>query len=194
MTVPSRCMPSYRESLSWRSKLYGFLFIGTVVSSLLYLLWTEPDFRLFVLAFIAVVLFTFFFYPDETEHLKRLQRERRGEDIGTFARALDYRKIDSWIIRAVYEEINDELPLETPLPLRPMDRLKEDLKLDEEELEFALDRIFVRVGLGEDKIEENPYYGKIETVEDLVHFCNHQPCLPSRRTASCKEKRKRLYS
>lgn len=181
MNVPSRCMPSYQETISWGSKLFGWLVLAGIVGMLGYLWWGEPAFRIFLLACIAVILASFFDTRD-LEVLRRLQAERENEDIGSFARALNYRQIDPWIIRAVYEEINDELPLDSPLPLRPSDHLEKDLKLDAEDLEFVLERIFARVGLSDENIDKNLYYGKIETVQDLVNFCNGQPRKIQRKT------------
>ena len=175
MTVPSRCMPSYQETIGWGSKIFGLLVLSGIVWALGYLAWTEPDFRIFLFASAAVVLVSFW-DRSQIESLERVRAERKDEDIGSFARALDYRRVDPWIIRAVYEEINEELPLKEPLPLRPSDHLERDLKLDGEDLEFVLERIFSRVGLSDENIEKNPFYGKIETVRDLVEFCNGQPC------------------
>jgi hypothetical protein len=110
-------------------------------------------------------------------HLIGLAQVRQGEDICTFARAFDTRSVDPWVIRAVYEQLQDWLQGEYPsFPLLATDRLVEDLKLDLEDLELDLVReISERTGRSLESTRANPYYEKVQTVADLVSFFCAQP-------------------
>lgn len=169
-------MPTYDETLTWRSKSVGY---GIVIFLLLWLgygIWQDPQTAFIFLGIIALIfVLGYVTAENSTKYFEALYRKRAGEDIGTFARSLDYKNTDTWIIRAVYEEINSELPYDKTIPLRPTDNLKEDLKLDDEDLEFVLERIFARAGISDEAIEQNPYYTKMDTVADLVAFCDYQP-------------------
>lgn len=110
-------------------------------------------------------------------HLQTIAASREGESICTFARASDYRSMDTWIVRAVYEEIQECLAPEcSRFPLRWTDRLKEDLRIDPDVLdeELVID-IAERVGRDLRSTETNPLVGKVETVRDLVLFFQAQP-------------------
>ncbi len=173
--VPSRRMPTYEETLTWRSKSIGYGILALLLLWLGYGIWQDPE-MVFVLVGIIAVIFAIGYFSSEntTEYFEALYRTREDEDIGTFARSLDYRNTDTWIIRAVYEELNSELPCDKTIPLHPSDNLKEDLKLDDEDLEFVLERIFARADISDEAIEKNPFYTKMETVADLVAFCDYQ--------------------
>ena len=85
--------------------------------------------------------------------------------------------MDTWVVRAVYEEIQDHLgPLCAKFPLRWTDRLKEDFPIDADALdeELAID-IEQRAGRDLESTQSNPLLGKIETVRDLVLFFQGQP-------------------
>jgi hypothetical protein len=170
MRTPSRLMPPYEavEPLSSRVIGYGFLLFITLYLG--YLLYTFPWITLSFFAFIALASL---FHDNDATHLRMLQSQRSGENIGTFAFSLPYRKIDTWIIRAVYEEINHELFVE--LPIRASDSLNQDLRLDDESLYWIMERVMRRVGISEEGMENNPYYNKITTVENLILFLNAQP-------------------
>ena len=175
MRTPSRYMPTYNETLTWKSRSIGYIFIALFFLWLAYTIWDDPMAGLFLLGIIFVIFLFGYFSPYSIESIDTLYEERKNEDIGTFTRLLDYRNIDTWIIRAVYEEVNSELEYNKPLPIRPSDHLKKDLKLDEDALDFIVIHVFERVGISYENIEKNPYYDKIETVGDIVHFCNYQP-------------------
>ena len=111
--------------------------------------------------------------------LRALAASRPGESICSFARAFDYRNTDTWIIRAVYEELQEHLNSEcADFPIRPDDRLLEDLRIDPEDLDDLLARqIAERTGRSLANPEANPYYGKVKTVRDLVTFFAGQQVL-----------------
>jgi hypothetical protein len=108
--------------------------------------------------------------------LKHLAKLRAGESICEFARSFERNNVDTWVIRAVYEQLQDYLGKNPVVPIRAADRLKEDLPIDAEDLEMDLaEEIAQRTGRSLKDTTANPYYGKIRTVEDLVLFFNSQP-------------------
>ncbi len=61
-------------------------------------------------------------------------------------------------------------------PVRASDRLMEDLRLDDDDLDFDLAmQIEQRTGRSLDQTKTNPLLGKVKTVRDLVLFFNAQP-------------------
>jgi len=178
MRVPSRYMPSYEETLTWKSQWIGYFFITLFVSGLGYSIWDEPWLGFFLLLAIFAVYILSLISPNIIEELniEKLETERKDEDIGTFARSLDYRNIDTWVIRAVYEEIPSEFGFkERDILIRASDNLENDLQLDDEDLFYISNRVVARVGLSDKDWEKNPYYDKVETVEDMILFFNAQP-------------------
>ncbi len=109
--------------------------------------------------------------------LSRLATQRPLESICTFARSFEYWRMDTWVIRAVYEEIQDQLqPLHCGFPLRATDRLSEDLGLDPDDIELDIaTRVSQRSGRSFDFAKQNPYYGRVVTAGDMVRFFCHQP-------------------
>jgi len=105
---------------------------------------------------------------------KRIAQARCNYSICDFARSFDYRNIDTWIIRATFEELSYSYPV------RPDDRFAADLGVVGEDMDDSFEAIAKRIGRsadGED-IEANPLFNKkVETVRDLVMFLQHQPKL-----------------
>jgi hypothetical protein len=113
----------------------------------------------------------------EAEPLRRIAAAREGQSICDFARDFDTRAVDTWIVRAVYERIQDQLQYAHPaFPVRASDNLKDDLFLDEDDLDLdlALD-VEQRTGRSLDGSRSNPYFGRVKTVRDLVMFFEAQP-------------------
>lgn len=163
-----------------KTPLWGWFFLAAFFGSLGYL-YIHALLQLPLLVVAALVLFLILIASVSLSldaalrrRLQSLAAARAGESIGTFARFLDYRSIDTWIIRAVYEGLQEYLP--DGFPLRPEDRWREDLEIDEEDFEMDLvPEIAQRAGRSLEGAESNPYYGKVQTVGDLVHFLNLQP-------------------
>jgi len=173
--VPSRYMPSYEETLTWKSQWIGYFIITIFVGSLGYAIWDDPSIGLFFLSMIFLVSIVSLFGNDIEKQLEEKAKERKNEDIGTFASSLDYRNIDTWIIRAVYEEIQSEIMWENQnFPIRATDNLKKDLLLEDDAFDSIINCVIARVGISDKDWEKNPYYGKLETVEDMILFFNAQ--------------------
>ncbi len=103
-----------------------------------------------------------------------LAEERRELSICDFARSFDCREIDTWVIRAVYEELQGYMNFcDGQIRIKADDNLFEFLEIDEEDLDMdILEKIAQRTGRSINNTEANPYYGKISTVRDLVGFIN----------------------
>jgi hypothetical protein len=163
MRTPSRKMPKAPE-VSW---LGAMLVLGFVVLMLVALATTWWPLAILVSAVIACMSLI------DSRRNRKITEERRGESICQFARGFDCRTIDTWIIRAVYEEFAGAFPL------RASDRFKEDLRTDSDDLDFGVIHIARRTGRSLDEYERNPMFGKIDTLRDLVMFFHHQPLLSS---------------
>lgn len=169
-------MPVYKpEPASLLMQVVGYLIVFLFLVGLVVCFWDAPVIMIVAIAFVAVgsMITTW----STKKVLRKMAVSRKGEDIGTFARSFDCRTVDTWIIRAVYEELQPYLQCkEGVCPLRKTDRIFADLRVDDEE--FSMDMIFViaqRTNRSMENYEENPYFQKIDTVEDLVMFFNCQP-------------------
>jgi hypothetical protein len=112
-------------------------------------------------------------------HMRRLASEREGEDIGTFARAFDRHSepFDPWVVRATWDALDVYVAFDgRHLPLRPGDRLVEDLCIDPDDICFELiSEVAERSGHSMENVKSNPYCGRINTVGDFVRFITLQP-------------------
>lgn len=112
----------------------------------------------------------------ERRHLARLAAQRQGESICQFARAFAWRRVDTWVIRAVYASLHGHLGGQ--VPIRADDRLKQDLWLDDEDLDLDLLAEMARLsGRSLERTADNPWFDRVTTVRDLVAFLEHQPRL-----------------
>jgi hypothetical protein len=160
-------MPALKER---RSSPTGWALLALLGGAYVYGLWAKPllvgGFPLVVAAVVTIDHFRM------KRHLQALAAERPGESLCTFARGFEVRATDTWVIRAVYEQLQDHLKGEyASFPIRATDRLEEDLQLDPDDL--ALDiaaEIAERTGRSFANTNDNPYYGKVTTVADVVAF------------------------
>jgi hypothetical protein len=104
---------------------------------------------------------------------RRLAAERQGETICHFARSLDYRRLDTKIIRAVYEGLQDRFCLR--LPIRASDDLGQTFRIDPEDLEDFIIETADRCGRCMDGYERNPYHAEVSMVSGLINFLCAQP-------------------
>jgi hypothetical protein len=112
----------------------------------------------------------------EERKLRALAFQREGQTICEFARDFEAREVDTWIIRAVYEQLQGQLKHVHPsFPIRADDRLKEDLLLDDDDLDMDLaQEVELRTGISIANPDNNPYFGKVRSVRDFVLFFEHQ--------------------
>lgn len=111
------------------------------------------------------------------KYFRSLLKDRDKDSICSFSRSFDLKKIDTWVVRAVYEELQSYISYgENKFPVRPKDDIFEDLKIDREDFGCGIIvDISRRTGRSLKDIESNPYYNKLNTVENLVYFFNEQP-------------------
>jgi hypothetical protein len=172
MRKPSRKMPPTPTTpMTWA----GALILLSLGAGLVALVYCFP----IILALIgAIILGTVALNLSESRRLARLAADRQGESICSFARSFDCRAVDTWVIRAVFEELQPYCRFGgNTLPLRPTDNLGGDLLIDSEDLDVLAEDIAYRAGRSLEDCVKNPLYGNVETVSDLVMFFVNQPAL-----------------
>ncbi|MDZ4657386.1 MAG: hypothetical protein SH868_07375 [Bythopirellula sp.] len=158
-------MPVYvPERLGWRAGILLSAYLVFASGLLMWAVWEQP----WIIAALVVIVAVVAVYEKYRRY--RYARQRVGESLCTFARSFDYRLIDTWIIRAVYEQVQ---PL-VEFPIRKTDRIHAELDLDGE-LDEIGEEIAFRTGRDFTNTKQNPWYAKIETLEDLVAFFMCQP-------------------
>ncbi len=173
MRLPSRKMPSVHESSPAVGQVVvAFLSIISFVT-----IYSHPVIALFTVPpAIAVLLWR---DSSERRDRERLLAGRTSGDIGAFARSFPRREIDTWVIRAVWDEmqaaLTDHPDKQCFFPLLADDRVVEDLRIDSEELEWMVIDVAKRCGRSLKNCEENPYYAQVKSVGDVVRFLNSQP-------------------
>ncbi len=150
-----------------------------MLGAYVYELWQHPVIVGILSAIVAVV--TMRNRRQTKRHLAELARERTGESICEFSRAFDVRNTDTWVIRAVYEQIQQQLRWVQPdFPVHSTDRLVEDLRLDPDDIDLdVLSDVASRTGRSTRYTRSNPMYGRVKTVEDLVAFFCAQEQTPT---------------
>ena len=165
-------MPKYKESKNSVFTLaLGFILIFLLIISAIYSVSSTP-----YLFLIIPVLAVYIYYENKRAKTKfsLLAEERKEVSICEFARSFNTKKVNTWVIRAVYEQIQAYVP--TTIPIKENDTLFELLEIDEEDLEFNLfAEISQRTGRSLEGLENNKYFKKLKTVGDLVYMFNEQP-------------------
>ena len=159
--MPPRAIPKQPGVWAW-------LFLAAFAASLAWLIYSNVGARwaagaLAVYGTVATLL--------GRRHFARLKAERNEGSIGAFAHALPARDHDTWVVRAVFEELSAL----GRVPVRPDDDLKKDLKIDPEDLDDAIVEIARRAGRSMDDAKKNPMADRVVTVADLILFFEHQP-------------------
>jgi hypothetical protein len=175
MRIASRHMPRFERR---PAPVGAWLLVTGLAAAVAHLVVKRP------VAFLAVsgalvVLFLLAHRQarQEQRQLHALASAREGQTICEFARDFDVRAVDTWVVRAVYEQLQGHLRHVHPsFPVRANDRLKEDLLLDDEDLDMDIvQEIEHRTGRSLACGAANPYFGRVRTVRDLVLFFQHQP-------------------
>jgi hypothetical protein len=168
-------------------KVWAYPVLASVLIGIGYYICIHPYWLFVVLALgILVCVET----VRERWSMRRLASSRSGESICTFVDSFDCHHTDTWVLRALYEELSRLLAINGhPFPVRADDRCCEkDLKIDPEDLaELAADAA-IRAGRSMDDTEQNPFYGKVHTVRDLVSFLEHQPRLANAEGADLSDR------
>ncbi len=128
----------------------------------------------FVLAFF-LVLATISLIIDYIR-FSRLAKERAEFSICQFARSFDYRRVDTKIIRAAYEGLQAWAGGGIKhFPVMATDDIGKLYGMVDEDLDDFAKELAEKTGRDWDSLEQNPLYGKVITVRDLVLFVNFQP-------------------
>jgi len=161
MRVFSRNMPPPNKAMGWSSSVLLLLAILALPG----LAWLP----------LAIVFPCIFFLMSGLQWSRAaiIAKNREGESICTFARSFDRTATDPWIVRAVYEEFSGYCQY----PIRRTDRFSKGLCIDDEELDDCIESVAHRAQRCLKNTENNPMYGKIEKVGDLVEFLQDQPRL-----------------
>jgi hypothetical protein len=160
--------------------LVGWAVFSVLAAGVGYIAVAEPKPMLVALGSLGVLFWRARVHGNHQERrLLALASARDGQTICEFARDFDARAVDTWVIRAVYEQLQGQLEYIHPaFPVRAEDRLKEDLFLDDDDLDMDVaQEVEQRTGRALDSITNNPYLGKVRTVRDLVLFFQAQPRL-----------------
>ena len=180
MNTPSRCMPKHQPLKANPIKRLTLLVLifGPLFLALIYLAYLGTLPLVFGICAMAAI------WVDSKRSVQRIKIDlqtlaasRHGESLCEFARSFDCRVIDTWIIRAVYEELQEELHCYAPdFAIRASDSLEKDLHIEPEDLDLSLaPAISTRTGRTLERIGNNPYWGKVKSVSDLVMFFDKQP-------------------
>lgn len=172
MHTPSRQMPNPKHRPPAITLIHR-LFAVALLGGALLALWIKP---ILLVGVAVLVLARSIQQFVDSRHLKRMAESRHGESICQFARSFPRREVDTWVLRAVYEELYDYL--DGALPIRAGDHLHDDLRVDDEDLEIdLLGRIAERCCRSLEGTSSNPWFGRVHHVRDLVRFLDHQPSL-----------------
>lgn len=169
MRQPSRYMPQWKREQATTTVWLLRAFFVILLAALCY---STPK-GFFILIGLASVV-TIFALLDQKKLIKRLNT-REDVSICTFARSFDCRNVDTWIIRATYEEIQRYLDPKTLPPIKTSDRLWEDLHIEADDVEYIGVAVAKRIGYDLRDTKSNPLYDGVKTVEDLVLFLTNQP-------------------
>jgi hypothetical protein len=164
-------MPKYQEH---PTTPVGWAFLVVFVGILLWLVWSFPLLLLLIPVYLLIDIWD---RKKRIKHFNKLLQDRQSDSICTFTRHFEFRKIDTWVIRAVYEQLQNYMNGEKEnFPIRATDNVFTDLMIDDEDFEYDLvEEIAQRTGRSLENAESNPYYGKANIVENLVFFFNEQP-------------------
>lgn len=171
--LPSRRMAQKAE----RPVVPAAVFLITVTIGLGYFVYVSSPRALSIAATLACALWISIIVENrrEAQRLQTLASARAGESICHFARSFDRKKTDTWIIRAVHQELQLFLEPFVAFPVRASDALLGDVGLDGDDVDSLIADVALRTGRSLEQTENNPYYGKVRTVSDVVLFVNAQP-------------------
>ncbi len=177
MKKASRFMPLYKpkkSGLLGHVVLIGFVLVllcGVVAIAA----QSQTSFILTVTAILSLLFLIKLEQQKSNRHFLHLANTRKDLSICDFAREFDTTLVDTWVIRAVYEQLQAALPKEHTIPIKATDHLLDTLLLDEDDIGLDIvEEIAQRTGRSLEGYQGNPYYGEVTTVKNLVLFFNNQ--------------------
>ena len=174
MKKPSRLMPKYIRK---PTSLISWLVMVALLLGLFFYIYKFP---------LLLIIFPIIYIAEKvnnknnkiriSDHFNPILKERENDSICTFSKSFNTKETDTWIIRAVYEQLQNYMQYVTPnFPIKADDHLFNDLWIHDEDLDLDLvEEISQRTGVSLDDYENNPYYGNVTTVRNLVLFFNIQ--------------------
>ncbi len=160
-----------------KTDLFGWFLLTLVAAAILFAVVQNPLGAAIVISAIAAA--SYLLERQRAPRVVRAAASRGGEDIGSFARAFDRHSdapLDPWAIRAVWNAL---VPLTVSnghaIPLRPADRFEADLFIDPEDVEELVPLLVEQCERSGGRWKDNPYFTRLNTVADLVHFISAQP-------------------
>lgn len=184
MRLPSRLLPPRHSESPGHGAV---LFLMALALGFGYFLYSASTFArcMIAMACCAVWCHGAAVTRREKRRYEALARSRQGVSICEFARSFDLRQTDTWIIRATYQELQQWLqPYVAAFPVRASDGLFSDFHLEADELDDLLQDIAARSGRSLEKTEDNPWYGSVHTVKNLVAFINAQAATSCRQASA----------
>lgn len=177
MRIPSRRMaPASDDSgeMATSCAVLLLVFFSALVALVVAGCWHSWTMRLGCVAWLGIAALLGVF-----DHRKRRRlldrRVRDGLGICTFAREFPRRSVDTWILRATWEELGTYLAVDgRPFPIRADDRL-DAFGLDDLDLEDVVVRIAGRARRTLYRYAANPWTDRVETIQDLVDYLQFQP-------------------
>lgn len=169
MKIPSRKMPPLPTPK--RPTALSWIATAVILAPVAWFAFANPPVRWTLVGCGALLTVLSLFHR---RWLRRLSEERKEESIGSFSHALPARKHDTWVVRAVYDEISSR----AGAPIRPSDNVVRFWGIDGDDLDDAIVRIARRAGRSLAGVEKNPLSGRVETVADVIAFIEHQPKEP----------------
>ncbi|WP_431258332.1 hypothetical protein ACQ86G_28070 [Roseateles chitinivorans] len=198
MRIPSRRMPkaSPESPSGWPRVASSLVMWGIPLTLTAWYLWRLVEAPVAVLTGTVVIAgaSAAWYFGWGRPQLKRTAAALRGlaaaraaQSICEFSRDFDLRAVDSWVVRAVYEALQDEMAVVHGLkdfPIRADDRMVADLRIDPEELDLDIvERVANRACRSLDDWTANPFRDKTDTVRGLVLFLNAQPLVRPKAAA-----------
>ena len=158
--------PSNRMHIADESGILGRVILWTILliltSAFVLVMIATRGLYLVVVAVVILILLC------RDRRVSKIQRDRTGESICTFARSFNCRETDTWIVRAVFEELSV-----VGYPVRRDDRF-EDLGFVGDDLDELVETIASRAGRSLDSAG----VVHLGTVSDLFEFLMRRPRQP----------------
>lgn len=155
----------------------GIVLRGVFVVAAIALYWLAPAWTaVTVVGTVAVVIACgCAALSRQRAQLRKLAVEREGESICHFARSFNTRLVDPGVIRVVYDVLQQELESVHPaFPVRASDTLQK-LMFDPDDLDMGVaPEVARRAQRSLENTQANLYFGKVDSVFDLVMFFNAQ--------------------
>lgn len=131
----------------------------------------------FIICVLAIVILNLMVV--DHYRMKKLATERGDPNICEYARAFDYRNIDTKIMREVWNELQLNLGNYNgkAFPVNADDMFEETYHMCLDDIDDIYWAIADRLGIDTEKAENNPYFNKVISVKDLVLFLHNQPRL-----------------